>query len=179
MVVLPSHQPIPHAREAVEWLTLNGFNLLNRVDVPTYQSYDGVSLSTLDLTFVNTAGVDENIVRDHTIIPDLACGSDHFATVFSIGEEGTPILNMSEAKYNWKAADQNAFTKALADTLQEDPLAYDLAFGPLNRRDLDAVTPDEIDNAVGYFNACMTKAAEMSVPHRNPSQRSKPGGRRS
>ncbi|KAF9515035.1 hypothetical protein BS47DRAFT_1381701 [Hydnum rufescens UP504] len=155
------------AREMVEWLTTNGFNLVNAQDIPTCQSFDGDSLSTLNLTFVNTAADEEGSLRDFIIAPDLSCGSDHFATVFVLGEGGELVHNPTEAKFNWKLADQNAFTEALKSVISEDPTAYSQAFDPLQRESPAAITEAELDCAVDFLNACISRAAEICPTAQN------------
>jgi hypothetical protein len=40
-------------------------------------------------------------------------GSDHYATFFTLGRGEEEIVNLTEAKYNWKGMDAEQFTKTL------------------------------------------------------------------
>lgn len=48
-------EPGRRDKELVEWVNDQGLLLLNEWNIPTYQSHDGQTMLTLDLTFMNAA----------------------------------------------------------------------------------------------------------------------------
>jgi hypothetical protein len=64
--------PVPEARDLADWMVDSDFTLLNEHNEPTYQSHDQQTLSVLDLTFLNPKAVALDIVRDWSIVPELA-----------------------------------------------------------------------------------------------------------
>lgn len=66
-------------KEFVDWIHEEGLIMMNERNVPTYQSHDGDSLSTLDLTFINGEAQRYDTVREWCVDDSLSCSSDHYA----------------------------------------------------------------------------------------------------
>ena len=162
------------ANDTVSWLYENDFSLRNPHNTTTWQSKSAEFLSPLDLTFTNVKADQVHALTDWSVEKDLNADSDHYAILFSIENTGNEILNLSEAKYNWKHADKQTFTATLHSSLHGNDDEYDEVFGPLRNHGINAVSPIELDRATDYLQEAMQKAAKAAVPIRRPSPRAKP-----
>ena len=170
---MPDDQnPNEHAVRTVEWLTSNSFKLQNQWNQETWQKYGETQVSALDFTFKNNASDAADILQNWSIEPNYNAGSDHYATFFTLGGGEEEIVNLTEAKYNWKGMDAERFTKTLDRELHDNWDQYNTMFGPL-KNDVQPPTREEVDNATNFLLNCMTKAAEDAVPRRRPSPQAK------
>ena len=172
---MPNNQnPNERAVRTSEWLTNNKFDLQNEWNQETWCKYGGSQVSALDFTFQNQATKARNILQNWSIERELNAGSDHYATFATLGGGEDEIVNLTEAKYNWKGMDAETFTKTLSHELHADSDRYDKMFGPLIHNDIRATTPTEIDAATDFFQSCMTAAAAKAVPLHRSSPHAKP-----
>jgi hypothetical protein len=170
---MPEDQnPNERAVRTADWLSTNGFDLQNQWNQETWRKYGETQTSALDFTFKNDACEAANILQNWTIEPNSNAGSDHYATFFSLGGGEEEIVNLTEAKYNWKGMDAERFTKSLDRELHLNQDTYNDTFGPLGNA-TQPPTREDIDNATQFLLNGMSKAAEEAVPRRRPSPRAK------
>jgi ribonuclease HI len=86
---------------------------MNPLDIPTYQSHDGKTLSTLDITATNTKALDLDLIRDWCIDPDITFGSDHYGTLWTVDLGSIPIDLLKTERINWKLTDEEIWQKEL------------------------------------------------------------------
>ena len=84
------------------------------------------------------------------------------------------VHNITEAKYNWKGANEEKFVEALEKALHTDEELFDTTIRQVLNKNRTQSSPVELDNAVGFINICMERAAEKAVPVRRMCSRSKP-----
>ena len=171
---MPADQhPNERAEQTAEWLTLNGFRLQNALNQETWWKYGESQVSALDFTFQNDASDTSNILQNWTIEPDYNGGSDHHTTFFSLGGGEEELVNISEAKYNWKGINVNLFTDTIDRELHKDKVKHNAIFAPL-RNAAQPPNREEVDAATEFMLECMTSTAEAAVPCRKSSPRAKP-----
>ncbi|KAF9507786.1 hypothetical protein BS47DRAFT_1398306 [Hydnum rufescens UP504] len=166
--------PSLRAWETVTWLGENSFSLLNACNQVTYQSFCGHFFTPLNLSFVNEAATVAGSINGWRIDADNHCGSDHFATIFSVGNDDMEMVDVMELKWNWKEANKMSFVQSLTDSLHADELEYERVFGPLRDHHITQATPEEVDQAAVSLQTYMSTVAEAAVPHHNPSKWAKP-----
>ncbi len=76
------------------------------------------------------------------------------------------VHNITEAKYNWKEADEEKFIEALEQELHADEEIFDTTIQQVLNKNRTQTSPEELDNAVRLINVCMECAAEKAVPIR-------------
>ena len=115
-----------------EWLSNRGFTLHNEWNQETWCKYGETQVSALNFTFQNQVAEARNILQEWSIEPDSNARSNHYATFAMLGGGVDEIVNLTEAKYNWKGMDKTRFTKALFHKLHSNKARYNEAFGPLS-----------------------------------------------
>ena len=137
-----------------------------------WQKYGETQVSALDFTFRNNTSDAANILQNWSIKPSYNAGSDHYATFFMLGGGEDEIVNLSEAKYNWKGVDAEQFTKTLSRELHDNQEQFNIKFSPL-KNNVELPTRKEVDMATNFMLNCMSKGAEEAVPQCRPSPRAK------
>ncbi|KAG2159084.1 Endonuclease/exonuclease/phosphatase, partial [Suillus bovinus] len=97
-----AENPNPRAEAFVDWLTDQGFIMLNERGATTYFAHDGESSSVLDLTFINNRAYELDTIKDWSIDHRQAYGSDHAALTWTLDHECVPIENITAQRFNWK-----------------------------------------------------------------------------
>ena len=118
----------------------------------------------IDLTFANKTACRQGMLQDHNVNSNLALLSDHHALTFKIGDPREIIVNITEAKYNWKDAKEEDFIGALKQELHEDPMLYESSIQWVLNRDHTHTTKHELNEAIRFINRCMECTAEKSIP---------------
>jgi len=153
-------------QEVVDWLKGQGFSMCSERDVHTRSSSGTHRDSVIDLTFANETVTRQGIIRNHAVNPELAILSDHHALTFTLGNPREMVHNITEAKYNWKEADEEKFIEALEQELHADEEIFDTTIQQVLNKNRTQTSPEELDNAVRLINVCMECAAEKAVPIR-------------
>ena len=73
----PARPPSAGANDLVEWAEANAFALLNSLEWPTLHGHSNQANSIIDLTWVNFAAANINLVHDWTVLNTVAYESDH------------------------------------------------------------------------------------------------------
>ena len=91
------HYRTNHQTETlVNWLTIQGFQLVNTPGVATYTAHLGWGLpSVIDLTFANGQVAQHLVPYDWAVWQDLSYGSDHFALQWTLFHNAQPINNLT------------------------------------------------------------------------------------
>src|SRR5258708_2553956 len=91
--------------------------------------------------------------------------------MFTLSNPRELVDNLTEAKYNWKDANEEDFIEALEQELHTDTKLFEQLIQQVLNKHRNQVSPDELDSAVRFINTCMEHAAEKTVPtHRMCSQ---------
>jgi hypothetical protein len=153
------------ANRTVEWLREHSYQLENNPNTLTYQSHDGQTLSTLDLTFLNPWAL--HSIYDWAIDAGLSFRSDHYTTKWTIDLGATLIPDPAAIKFNWKQADVPAFQKMLRQNFE----CCHQSFLPLY-----CALPSlhQIEEAVQAFAQCMEQATASTVPLQKALHHAKP-----
>src|SRR5260370_19543611 len=160
--------------EVVDWLEGQGFTLQSEKDVHTRTRSGTQQDMVIDLTFANKTACRQGMLQDHNVNSNLALLSDHHALTFKIGDPREIIVNITEAKYNWKDAKEEDFIEALNQELHEDPTLYESSIQWVLNRDHTHATKLKLDKAVRFINRCMECTAEKSIPTHWMCSQSKP-----
>src|SRR5260221_5194705 len=142
-------------QEVVNWLDGQGFSLCSERDVYTRSGAGTQRDTIIDLTFANELAIGQGVVCDHSVNPDLTLLSDHNALTFTLGDPRETVDNIAEAKYNWKDAIEEDFTKALNQELHADADLYDTSIQQVLNKQCTCATPEELDATVRFINTCM------------------------
>jgi len=103
----------------VNWLTIQGFQLVNTPGVATYAAHSGWGLpSVIDLTFANGQAAQHLVPYDWAVWRDLSYGSDHFTLQWTLFHNAQPINNLTAQRYNTKDTNVKEWTKRLAENLK-------------------------------------------------------------
>src|SRR5258707_2166590 len=151
-------------QEVVDWLEGQGFSLCSERDVYTRSGAGTQRDTIIDLTFANEPAIGQGVVHNHSVNPDLTLLSDHNALTFTLGDPRESVVNIAKAKYNWKDAIEEDFTKALNQELHADAVLYDTSIQQILNKQCTHATPEELDTTVRFINTCMEQAAEKAVP---------------
>jgi ribonuclease HI len=173
--IMPDYAPLPNERATslVQWLNEHGFTLKNQHNQPTRIAPDTGTETALDLTFVNTIGVEQRLIHQWSIVPDLNGDSDHYATVFGIGRPGEEIRNVSESRWNWRATSEDKFIKELKRAKQAGGEKYRRTFGPITRLEPRNVSAEMIDDMVKFLTDEVTRVAKKVVPKKRTCTKSR------
>ena len=171
--VMPEYQPVPNPQAVnfVEWLALNDYTLVNPHNAATRFAAGYGTESALDLTFGSASVLDQQWIEGWRIDRNLNGGSDHYATLFTVGLPGERVLNPSKAKLNWRGASREDFEKRLREMRVETEQEASRIFGPINSL---TATHDEIDAAFEWILSQVSLVAAEIVPVRNVSEHSRP-----
>src|SRR5258708_300352 len=162
-------------QEVVDWLEGQGFSLCSKRDVHTRSSTGTQHNTIIDLTFANEPAIGQGVVvHNHSVNPDLTLLSDHNALTFTLGDLRESVVNIAEAKYNWKDAIEDDFTKALNQELHADAVLYDTSIQQILNKQCTHATPEELDTTVRFINTCMEQAVEKAVPTHQMCSQLKP-----
>src|SRR5260221_2681379 len=161
-------------QEVVDWLKGQSFSLCSERNVHTRSGTGSQQDLVIDLTFANEIATGQGIVRNHTVNMDLATLSDHHTLTFTLGNPRESVHNITEAKYNWKEAEEGSFVEAFEQELHADTEIYDITIQQVLNKNRSQASPEELNNAVRLINECMERAAEKTVPIRQMCSRSKP-----
>ncbi len=74
------------------------------------------------------------------------------------------VHNITEAKYNWKNANEEEFAEALEQELHADAECFECSIQMVLNKNRTQASPDELDNAVKFINECMEHVAEKTIP---------------
>lgn len=165
--MMPEYQLYPscQAKDFVEWINLRGFVLQNPFNATTHITPNSTTELALDLTFVNATAADMRLVHNWRIDSNLSGTSDHFAILFSVGRCGEEILNPSQARFNWRGADQTEFCEKLMEARGVNE--WKTTFEPIKPNNpLCTPTYEEIDKAFELIMTKTTEAAKATVPRR-------------
>ena len=172
------HHPLWSARhsssseitaEVVDWLTEEGYSILNEKGVPTWSPHaQNCESSTLDLTFTNTHATAADTAKEWAINTDDTFGSDHAAIQWTLDAGTHEIPNITGARYNIKDVNpqewQAAFRQAIAERENElSPLLSD-----------NAPTDDYLDRAANLLTEAMQQATTATAKAKRPSPKAKP-----
>ncbi|KAJ3562483.1 hypothetical protein NP233_g9541 [Leucocoprinus birnbaumii] len=156
--------------ETVDWLTMNGFRLLNTPGEPTFLGHQrDASTSVLDLTFANGPATQHLIPSEWAINPDLAYDSDHFAIQWVLFENIDPVDNNSGVKYNIKDTEKKDWIAAFNESLL---MNYAPILTIMNER--ADVTTDDLERAASALTTAINQANEKAAKVRKPSPHAKP-----
>ncbi len=108
-------------QEVMNWMEGQGFNLCSKRDVHTRSGSRTQQDMVINLTFANETAHGQGIVQNHAVNLDLTVLSDHHALTFTLGNPRESVDNLTEAKYNWKAASEEDFIEALEQELHTGP----------------------------------------------------------
>ncbi len=161
-------------QEVVDWLEGQGFSLCSKRDVHTRSGSSSQWDTVIDLTFANEMAIGQGIVCNHTVNPELALLSDHHALTFTLSNPRELVDNLTEAKYNWKYANEEDFVEALEQELHADTELFEQSIQQVLNKHRNQASPDELDNAVKFINTCMECVAEKTVPTHRMCSQSKP-----
>ncbi len=104
----------------MNWLEGQGINLCNERDIHT-RSRSGTQWDTIiNLMFTNEMATGQGLVQEHKVNLGLALLSDHHALMFTLRDLRESVDNITEAKYNWKDANEDEFIEALKLELHSD-----------------------------------------------------------
>ena len=158
----------------VNWLVGQGFTLCSERNIHTRSGSRTQQDMIINLTFANEKAHGQGIVQNHAVNPDLAVLSDHHALTFTLGDPRETVENLTEAKYNWKNANEVEFVKTLEQELHTNPGLFETTIQLVLNKDRTQATQDELDNAVKFINDSMERSAEKTIPIRQMCSRSKP-----
>ncbi|KAI6135891.1 Endonuclease/exonuclease/phosphatase [Pisolithus thermaeus] len=165
------YSPSAKAEALVDWMFENGFVILNDKGSPTYFSHDGMSLSTLDLTFANHAAITGEAVCNWRVDWELSCDSDHFALTWSINRANHPIDNVTAQKFKWKDVDKDkriAWKAKYTAEVNERWWIFDqLASSEYPSTQTLEIAANELQNAI-------TAAMKAHIPVRKDSKNARP-----
>src|SRR5258708_9933777 len=84
--------------------------------------------------------------------------------MFTLSNPRELVDNLTEAKYNWKDANEEDFIEALEQELHTDTKLFEQLIQQVLNKHRNQVSPDELDSAVRFINTCMEHAAKKTVP---------------
>ncbi|KZV80442.1 hypothetical protein EXIGLDRAFT_780923 [Exidia glandulosa HHB12029] len=163
-----NREPSALANATAEWLRENGFMLVNEPDAPTFHSHSTGKPSVLDLVFVNECAQREDTVKDFCIDERATLDSDHSGLRWSFDPAREVVENPTGVRYNWKAADEEAFKEKVLSAVEDRRDA----FAPLReRRELSV---PELERAAEALRAVLDEGAQAAAPERRTSTQAKP-----
>lgn len=119
------------------------------------------SQTTIDLVFA-TEGLDGRMV-DCQVLEQIHEDSDHLP-IRTIIDFDTPQPEQEKKRWNWKAIDEDKFSKFVQTNLQGKPWL----------RFPGEVTPRRIDDAVEFIMEVIQRGVQESTPWARPSSRANP-----
>ena len=154
----------------VNWLTIQGFQLVNTPGVATYAAHSGRGLpSVIDLTFANGQAAQHLVPYDWAVRRDLSYGSDHFALQWTLFHNAQPINNLTAQRYNTKDTNVKEWTKRLAENLKHHYAPLTLLTEP-NR----TLSTQELEDAATALTETISTTNEQAARVRKPSEIAKP-----
>ncbi|QRV95516.1 Reverse transcriptase from mobile element jockey protein [Ceratobasidium sp. AG-Ba] len=130
------------ASDLAEWILTNNFSIMNSVGMPTRLGRGRQRDSVIDLTLVNSAAYDNDLVYDWDSVEAISVGSDHNAIVWTLGcpkpkgFKPTPKLYQHSIDIDCKEDWVTAFTLAFEaspppDAYSTGPMCQDGVFAIL------------------------------------------------
>jgi len=154
----------------VNWLIIQGFQLVNTPGVATYAAYSGRGLpSVIDLTFANGQAAQHLVPYDWAVRRDLSYSSDHFALQWILFHNAQPINNLTAQRYNTKDTNVKEWTKRLAENLKHYYAPLTLLTEP-NR----TLSTQELEDAATALTEAISTTNEQVARVRKPSEIAKP-----
>jgi len=151
--------------EIVEWLTQQGFRLLNIPGKATYlgHSRNGYT-SVLDLTFANGPATQSGCPSDWAINQEIAYGSDHYAIQWTLFNNTEPIDNTYGLKFNIKDIDREKWVEAFDAALKDN--YYDINAIMNLKAD---ITIEALEQATSAITLAFEQANGNATKIRRPS----------
>ena len=115
----------------MEWLTQQGFRLLNIPDKTIYLSYSrNRYTSVLDLIFANGLATQSRRPLDWAINQEIAYGSDYYAIQWTFFNNTEPIDDIYGLKFNIKNMDQEKWVEAFDVVLKNNYYNINITINP-------------------------------------------------
>lgn len=151
----------------VQWLHEHGFELMNNPDEPTFFGHRDDYHTTIDLTFINEAASEGDIVREWIVDRSWSVTSDHAAIRWIFDPNTPPVDTSPHLRRNFKDAQAPAFMEAFRAKLD----AVVDVFDPLSKG--NETLPEELERAAVAFSDCLEAAVNETVPLRRRHPRAK------
>ncbi|KAI5899138.1 uncharacterized protein SCHCODRAFT_01048102, partial [Schizophyllum commune H4-8] len=114
------------ADELVDWMSDNGYALLNKKGCPThFPRRTAAAPSVLDLTFANGPAQQLDAAKGWALAPQYQYSSDHIGITFSLDYGVTPIENLTGERYNVKEVKPKEFRAALQEEIHQRQGAFE------------------------------------------------------
>src|SRR5260370_38559276 len=107
--------------------------------------------------------IGQGIIHNHTVNPELALLSDHHALTFTLSNPRELEDNLTEAKYNWKDANEEDFIEALEQEIHTDTKLFEKSIQQVLNKHRNQVSPDELNSAVRYTKTSTKHDEEKTV----------------
>ncbi|KAL1700382.1 hypothetical protein EV121DRAFT_283435 [Schizophyllum commune] len=152
------------ADDLVDWMSDNGFTLLNKKGAPThFPRRTSATPSVLDLTFVNGPAQQLDAAKEWALAPQYQYGSDHIGITFRLDYGVTPITNLTGEQYNVKEVKPKDFRDALREEVERRQATFDKISDPNKQAstdDLEDVTTALTD----AIQATLRRVAKIRKP---------------
>ena len=164
---------ISHAKQAedvVEWLSENGYMMLNTKGEITHPSRNQREEgSVIDLSFANAIAITHDTFKDWAVDPAIAHDSDHFGIKFTIDQGRKEVDNPMATKYSLKETNPEDWAKAFQDELDNRKHIFDPLISQATK-----LTSAQLDLFADTLTGALQTSTAKVAKIKSPSTKSKP-----